>query len=175
MQLIDPQEYITNRQTPEGTMIYGGVTVDPSRGQEIAFFIRENLDRIFSWGRGPRVEIRLGLFWRGTIALVPLLIQVGPERDTELYETWINLAEPYNRELVERLTTQDRHLVLLYSHRRRERSLSMANILKDVYRTALERTSAGAWKMQEFDAARDAIYGEYPNPDTLWEAMSTAG
>lgn len=146
----------------------------PKEGWEIAWLIREDSSRLAKLGPGPEVEFRAGVLEEEPVVLVPVLVRVGPPAEESVYETWVNqYAEDGG--VLETLADQSRLAVHLYGEDcQHVCTLAVSNLLQPFARHALSRIAATAdpWTMQQFDRARDKVYGRYPRVWDLWQTLA---
>lgn len=163
--LSDPQDVIMSAHP--GTVIYA--RVDVGAGMETALFLREESERIQALGPGPRIEIRAALLIEDGVALIPILVRLGPKAK-DIFETWLNIHQTGGgMHYLQDLATQPRILVILYGDHGRERAIESINLLKSTFADILVRVAGlPPWTMREFDQARERVYRRYPTPKELW-------
>lgn len=169
MEMVDPEQLVAWARP--GVMIYAQIEADD--GPQIALLIREEPSRVRGFGPSPRVELRLGLYMEGSIALIPLMVGVGSGKRQELYETWINLHQlgGAGPDVLHRLAIQATIRLLFYGGRR-ERAIEVPNRIGPAVAQIGERVAdLPAWSMAGFDAARDRLYERFPSVRALWAEL----
>jgi len=171
VEMVDPEQLVAWARP--GVMIYA--QIEAGDGPQIALLIREEPSRVRGFGPGPRVELRLGLYMEGSIALIPLMVGVGSGKRQELYETWINLHQlgGVGPDVLLRLATQATIRLLFYGDGgRRERAIGVPNRIGPAMAQIGERVAdLSAWSMGGFDAARDQLYERFPSVRALWAEL----
>jgi hypothetical protein len=170
MQMADPQQLIAS--APPGTMIYA---LGEGDGPEVALLIREEPARVRGFGPSPRVELRLGLYIEGNVALIPLMVGVGSGERQELYETWINAHQLGGGwpGVLRCLEAQGVIRLLFFGDGgSRERAVGVPNRLGPSVAQIREQVARlPEWSMGAFDTARERIYQRYPSVKALWGAL----
>lgn len=140
----------------------------------LSWFVREEPRWIEQLGPNPPVHFRAGMFLErvngNDVAVVPLLLRVGPESWQSLYETWIN---PFTSPALELLCSQAILEVNLYADERRlVRRLVIANPLQDFANIALSRLANLSYDgASHYETAREQLFKQYPQLQTLWTML----
>lgn len=170
MKMVDPLQVL--RQMPPGSALYSRELL--SDRWEVAWLIREETERIKKLGDNPEVEFRAGLIYQDEVALIPVLVRIGPETRESIYETWINVHQPEDGfRYLRDLSAQDRIVLHLYGDGcRLERTLKVSNQLQGFILETLNRIkNVPPWPMLAFDAAREKLYKRFPDVLLLWKAL----
>lgn len=169
MTMVDPLDVL--RRMPPGSALYSREIL--SDRWEVAWLIREETKRIKQLGDNPEIEFRAGVIYQNNIALIPVLVRIGPGTHENIYETWINIHQPEDGfRYVRDLSTQDRIVIHLYGDRcKLERSLKVSNQLEIFSQNIAFLHGTAPWSMSAFDTAREKIYEKYPDVVSLWNSL----
>lgn len=168
--MVDPQDVIMAMRP--GMAIYA--RLDAGEGDEMALLLREESERIRRLGPSPRVEIRTGLFMESGVALIPILVRVGPTNGPlDVFECWLNVHQDESgMQYLDDLARQPRILVILYGDQGRERMIEARSLLQDTFGEMRRRVQElPPWPMRAFDLARERFYRRYPTPQKLWKEI----
>lgn len=141
----------------------------PSGSSIAAFLIREPGSAIRSLPAKPTIEVRTGLFQRFGVAVIPIMFLI----EAKVYETWVNIQAPEHLDVMRDLATQDILVFAFYdTDTQAIREITMNNLLRYRFSKLIASAQAvGSWTDEQFDAAKDELYREYPSPRALWAAI----
>jgi len=165
MILTDPFELI--KSFPPGSALYGRAG-ESAETLETCILIREDETQIQKIPANPIIELRSGI-WENQICPVIVMIKVAGLP----YETWWN----YHRDddgdkYFDDMILQAMIPILIYDDRRQRRSIGVRNSLAPSFKKYKETIlQKSVWTMQEFDAAKEKLCGQYPSVAALWEAL----
>jgi hypothetical protein len=168
--LIDPLQYLLTQ--PAGTMIYARSSFDGAP-METALYIKEEPKYIKRLKYNPVFELRTGAMEYNGIFLVAVLLQPNADIDM-LYESWWNYYQPDGGEIVFRdLVTQDFLRIIFVDEKGNYgKKTGIKNSLKPVFASYIEKIKPFApWSMEEFNAAKEAVYEKYPSVKLLWDGL----
>ena len=175
--LVDPLTVLS--KMPPGMALHARVQLTPG-AWEISWLLREESSRIRALPERVEVEIRAGLLREplsgGAVLLVPIVVRIGPAREENLFESWMNLRQPSVPDPLDDLRRQDRIVIQFYGDTmRRERTIAVSNSLKAFAQTAAgELRRAPMWTMEAFDAAREQVYQPLPTVMALWRHLAAS-
>ena len=161
------------RQMPPWMAMYSRVRSDEGPWT-IAWFVREESIGDAALLEGLEVEFRGGLIYETvdtrSVALVPIVVRVGPERYGNVFESWVDI---HASGTLEALTTQRVIPVHLYDASGQiKRTLEADNHLRSFARQVLAQLSSMTpWSIRDFFTARERIYFRYPKVWELWNAL----
>ncbi len=161
------------RQLPPWMAMYSRVRTDDGPWT-LAWFVREESVGEVATADAVEVEFRGGLIYETvesrSVALVPIVIRVGPERYGNVFESWVDI---HASGTLEALTTQRVIPVHLYDASGDiKRTLEAENHLRHFSRQVLAQLSSmSAWSIRDFFTARERIYFRYPKVWELWNAL----
>lgn len=161
------------RQMPPWMAMYSRVKSEEGPWN-LAWFVREEAAGEAGCGDEIEVEFRGGLIYETvdgrSVALVPIVVRVGPERYGNVYESWVDI---HASGTLEALTIQQRIPVHLYdANGDVRRTLEADNTLRSFSRQVLAQLSSMApWTIRDFFTARERIYYRYPKVWELWNAL----
>jgi hypothetical protein len=162
------------RQLPPWMAMYSRVRTDDGPWT-LAWFVREEPVGELIYSSEPvEVEFRGGLIYETvetrSVALVPIVVRVGPERYGNVFESWVDI---HASGTLEALTTQKVIPVHLYDASGTiKRTLEADNPLRNFSRQVLAQLSSmSPWTVRDFFTARERIYFRYPKVWELWNAL----
>lgn len=161
------------RQMPPWMAMYSRVKADEGPWT-LAWFVREEALGEAAHGDDVEIEFRGGLIYETvdgrSVALVPIVVRVGPERYGNVYESWVDI---HSSGTLEALTIQRKIPVHLYdSSGEVRRTVEAENTLRSFSRQVLAQLSSMApWTIRDFFTARERIYFRYPKVWELWNAL----
>lgn len=161
------------RQTPPWMALYSRVKSDEGPWN-LAWFVREEALGEAASSDHIDVEFRGGLIYETvdgrSVALIPIVVRVGPERYGNVYESWVDI---HSSGTLEALTIQREIPVHLYdSSGDIRRTIEAENPLRNFARQVLAQLSSMApWTIRDFFTARERIYFRYPKVWELWNAL----
>lgn len=161
------------RQMPPWMAMYSRVRSDEGPWT-LAWFVREESVGESAAAEAVEVEFRGGLIYETvesrSVALVPIVLRVGPERYGNVFESWVDI---HASGTLEALTTQRTILVHLYDASGSiRRTLEADNPLRTFSRQVLAQLSSmSPWSIRDFFTARERIYFRYPKVWELWNAL----
>jgi hypothetical protein len=160
------------RKMPPGSALFARGRIDGGNW-EVAWLVREESARLAKLGARPEIEFRGGVLEEGHVALIPVLVRVGPVAAESIYETWVN-QHAEGGGILETLADQAGLVIRLYGDGcRLVRTLVVSNQLQAFARHALDRIATfDAWSMEQFDRAREEVHGRYPQVWNLWQALT---
>lgn len=167
---INPLQFLFSR--PVGTMIYARSSFDGGP-METALYIKEEPKYIRRLKYNPIFEVRTGGFEYNRVFAVTVLLQPNADDDM-LYESWWNYHDPdMGNSAFHDLATQEFLKILFVDGEGNYgKKTRIKNSLKPVFADYIERIKDYApWSMQEFNAAKEAIYNMYPSVKLLWDAL----
>jgi len=151
-----------------GAMIYSRAKLDAGGDWQTVFLIRESRDFVRGLGKAPVIELRGGVIEDARAVLVVVIAQIAGE----LYETWFNYYQANGAAHFQDLQRQAQ-IALVFFTPQRARAVAVRNGLADFFKDAARRAVArGAWAMQDFDAAKDRAYSEFPEVRNLWAHLA---
>ncbi|MGD0654116.1 MAG: HEAT repeat domain-containing protein [Thermoguttaceae bacterium] len=115
------------------------------------------------------VIVRTGLFEQAGIGLFAVLLTV----EGELYETWWNWCNPLHRSCFQDMSNQNDLIAHFFVDKvQPDRTIRVPNEVRDSFKLAAERLAKlQPWPMGAFDSARETVYREYPNVQSLWSTL----
>jgi len=169
----DPMALLRGSQN--GTALFAALPTDEG-GRQVSLLVRGG----GTGGTEPlepsALTFRAGLFTQAEsgLALVPVVLQVGPTESEDYYEAWVNESPGGGRETLEALAKQERLTVCLYGAGcQLERVVALPNPLRAFAHEALGETAE--MRLATGDAlhqARHAVYRQHPSVRSLWRALA---
>lgn len=168
--MIDFYFMVKNYLAP-GQMIYELGYVKNS-GWEFFLAVKEE-EKYIKRHNNPIIEMRTGLYEINRVFVMPIMAMVNNDEEM-LYETMFNYHQPSGGEkYLNALLKQETIKIVFYNEKGREvRRISVKNFRKDLLgliADTLRKTKP--WKMEDFDAAKEKLYENFPSPMDLWVAM----
>lgn len=135
---------------------------------EFGLFIREDAEHLARLGEHPLIEIRAGLL-QTAVPLVVVMVKVAGE----LYECWFNLGREEGQDAIRRLSEQERLVLHCSDGEKISRSLRVhwREAQRMNFHAMLAR-GAGNWTDAQYEQAREKVYQEYPDLESLWRELS---
>ena len=145
----------------------------PASTREIAWLLREESHRIKSLVPNERFQFREGVLIDDNVAVIPLLLRVGPFKPRNIWTTWLNVREPGSEETLELLAKQPRLLIYFIGDQGTvERCFALVNDLADFARQAIAAIkSLQSWTATQFDQLKDRLCQQHPDVIALWQSL----
>jgi hypothetical protein len=163
------------RGSQTGTALFAVLPTDDG-AREVSLLVRGG-------GRGGNeplepsaLTFRAGLFTQpeSGIALVPVVLRLGPTESEEYYEAWVNESPGGGKATLEALAKQERLTVCLYGAGcQLERVVALPNPLRAFANEALGETAEMRFAVGDaLHQARHAVYRQHPSVRSLWRALA---
>jgi hypothetical protein len=160
-------------QSARGTFFFAPRQDEADRS--VALWVRSDSEQSARLGASPDVEFRAAVFTgheRG-VALVVVLVRLGPEEPENLFEGWLDEASEATGGVLEALAEQESLDIRLHGDDcRLERVLRVPNPLRAFAAEARRALRAlPPWSADASHDARAAVYQQHPTTRSLWRAL----
>ncbi len=168
---VSPRERLS--RSARGTFFFAP-THEEGEGA-VALWVHSDSEQIDRLGTAPEVEFRAAVFTdpEGRVALVVVLVRLGPEEPENLFESWLDEASEATGGVLEALAEQESLEARLHGDDcRLERVLQVVNPLR-AFAAEARRTLRGLrpWSADASHDARRAVYQQHPTTRSLWRAL----
>ena len=180
VKLISPLETIS--RLPPGWAIIGRDTDTRATTPEIGWYLREEGQRIKALastiaGMGPSevLQLRGGVVIKDGVAVIPVLLRLGPLHPRNIWATWLNLSEPGWADALTQLIRQPRIAVHLVGDRGTvEQFFTFDNTFRSFAINAAAATKGlPSWSALRFEQLKVRLCQQHPDMMSLWHSLKT--
>jgi hypothetical protein len=159
---------------PPGSCLYGEEVLEDDGRWHVAYYVREDSDRIKSLRSNPDVLWRHGLIDMGDVRPVVVMMGVFYPRGMAVYEAWINVNSEH-REVLGLLIEQHRTMIhFIGDSGEVERSIQFENEAQSFWEHVQSEVGWRDWTDDDFFAAKNALCDKYSSEE-LWRQLDAGG
>lgn len=144
-------------------------------GSPVALWVRANPGQPTHFDARPDVELRAAMLTSAApeVALVPVVVRLGPEAPENLFEAWIDECDEEIGGVLAELARQEELALYLYdADGRGGQTLHVNNRLRALAERAHRYIVAmRPWTGDSFQQARTGAYQQYPTVLALWRGL----